>query len=213
MVEIMGEENCNGNKSCLIQFFFQTEYKNCFMTVYFSKYKWIVKFRQCIVINLQIKFILPDPDFVFQRKEGGDNEGWNSQHDGSTEGRTRRRVTLMKGGTMTALGNTARDSTAGWQQQGAAQRRVSQRIWRQQGAAWRDHKGKGRHGSKGQDSCHDGSTDGGTRRTAAALLTVDFVCWVRCTHYSNYEAAITKLGEQVAGNTKLEWWSFVYLPP
>jgi hypothetical protein len=25
------------------------------------------------------------------------------------------------------------------------------------------------------NSCHDGGTDGGTRRTAAALLTVDFV--------------------------------------
>jgi hypothetical protein len=39
MVEIMGEENNNANKSCLIQFFFRTEYKNCFMTVYFLKYK------------------------------------------------------------------------------------------------------------------------------------------------------------------------------
>ena len=56
---------------------------------------------------------MPDPDFVFQRKEGGVNEGWKSQHDGGTEGRTRRRVTLMKGGTMTALGNTARGSMAG----------------------------------------------------------------------------------------------------
>ncbi len=25
--------------------------------------------------------------------------------------------------------------------------------------------------------------------------------------------AITKLGEQVAENTKLKWWSVVYLPP
>ncbi len=65
------------------------------------------------LFDLQIKFILPDLDFVFQRKESGINEGWNSQHDGGTEGRTRRRVVLMKGGTMTALGNTARGSTAG----------------------------------------------------------------------------------------------------
>jgi hypothetical protein len=88
------------------------------MTVYFFKYKKIGKFRQCIVMNktlfdLQIKFILPDPDFVFQRKEGGINEGWNSQHDGGTEGRMRKSVALMKGGTMTALGNTARGSMAG----------------------------------------------------------------------------------------------------
>jgi hypothetical protein len=34
---------------------------------------------------------------------------------------------------------------------------------------------QGTHGSKGQDSCHNGGTDGGTRRTAAALLRVDFV--------------------------------------
>jgi hypothetical protein len=27
MVEIMGEENCNGNKSCLIQFFFEQNMK------------------------------------------------------------------------------------------------------------------------------------------------------------------------------------------
>ncbi len=56
---------------------------------------------------------MPDPDFLFQRKEGGVNEGWNSQHDGGTEDRTRRRVASMKGGTMTTLGNTARGSTAG----------------------------------------------------------------------------------------------------
>jgi hypothetical protein len=56
---------------------------------------------------------LPDPDFVFQRKEGGVDEGWNSQHDGGTEGRMRRRVASMKGGTMTALGNTARASMVG----------------------------------------------------------------------------------------------------
>ncbi len=68
---------------------------------------------------------MSDPDFVFQRKEGGVNEGWNSQHDGDTEDRTRRRVTSMKGGTMTALGNTARGSTAGRQRQGAARRRVA----------------------------------------------------------------------------------------
>ncbi len=56
---------------------------------------------------------MPDPDFVFQRKEGGVDERWNSQHDGGTEDRTRRRVASMKGGTMMALGNTARGSTAG----------------------------------------------------------------------------------------------------
>ncbi len=56
---------------------------------------------------------MPDPDFVFQRKEGGVKEGLNSQHDGGSEGRTRGRVTLMKGGTMIALGNTARGSMAG----------------------------------------------------------------------------------------------------
>jgi hypothetical protein len=117
---------------------------------------------------------LPDPDFVFQR-EGGVNEGWNSQHDGGAEGRTRRRVALMKGGTMTALDNTARGSTAGQQRQGAARQQAAQWRRRQQGAAWRDNKGKGLHSSKGQDSCQDGGTDGGTRRTAAALLTVDFV--------------------------------------
>ncbi len=72
------------------------------------------------LFDLQIKFILPDPDFVFQRKEGGVNKGWNSQHDGGTEGRTRRRVALMKGGTMMALDNTVRGSTAGRQRQGAA---------------------------------------------------------------------------------------------
>jgi hypothetical protein len=76
----------------------------------------------------------------------------------------------MKGGTMMALGNTARGSMAGRRRQGVAQRRRQQR-----GAAWQEDKGKGRHGSKGQDSCHNGGTDGGTRRTAAALLTVDFV--------------------------------------
>ncbi len=124
---------------------------------------------------MQIKFILPDPDFVFQRNVGGINEGWNSQHDGGTKGRTRRRVALMKGGTMTALGNTVRGSTAGRRQQGAAQRRVARRRQRQQGAAWQDDKGKGWHGSKGQYSCHGGGTDGGTRRTVAALLTGDFV--------------------------------------
>ncbi len=57
--------------------------------------------------------MLPDPDFVIQRKEGGVDKGWNSQHDGGTEGRMRRRVLSMKGGTMTALGNTARGSMAG----------------------------------------------------------------------------------------------------
>jgi hypothetical protein len=81
----------------------------------------------------------------------------------------------MKGGTMTALGNKARGSTAGGQRQGAAQRWAAQWRQRQQGAAWQDDKGKGRHGSEGQYSCHKGGTDGGTRRTAAALLTVDFV--------------------------------------
>jgi hypothetical protein len=65
------------------------------------------------LFDLQIKFILPDPDFDFQRKEGGINEEWNSQHDGGTEGCTRRTVALMKGGTMTALGNTARGSMVG----------------------------------------------------------------------------------------------------
>jgi hypothetical protein len=81
----------------------------------------------------------------------------------------------MKGGTMTALGNTARGGTAGQRRQGAARRWAAQRGQRQQGAAWRDNKGKGRHGSEGQDSCHDGGTEGGTRRMAAASLTVDFV--------------------------------------
>ncbi len=81
----------------------------------------------------------------------------------------------MKGGTMKALGNTARGSTAGWQWQGAARQRAAQRRQRQQGVAWQDNKGKGRHGSEGQDSCHDGGTEGGMRGTAAALLTVDFV--------------------------------------
>jgi hypothetical protein len=118
---------------------------------------------------------LPNPDFVFQRKEGGVNEGWNSQHDGGTEGCTRRRVALMKGGMMTALGNTARGSTVGRQRQGAAQRRAARRRQQQQGAAWQDDKNNGWHGSEGQYICHKGSTDGGTRRTAAALLTVDFV--------------------------------------
>ncbi len=118
---------------------------------------------------------MPDPDFVFQRKEGGVNEGWNSQHDGGTEGRTRRRGALMKGGTMTALGNKARSSTAGQRRQGAAQRRAARRRQRQRGTAWQDNKGKGRHGSEGQYSCHKGGTNGGTKRTAAASLTVDFV--------------------------------------
>jgi hypothetical protein len=45
----------------------------------------------------------------------------------------------------------------------------------QQGAVWQDNKGKRWHGSEGQDSCHDGGTDSGTRRMAAALLMVDFV--------------------------------------
>ncbi len=101
---------------------------------------------------------MPDADFVFQRKEGGVNEGWNSQHDGGTEGRTRRRVALMKGGTMTALGNNARGSTAGGRRQGAAQQQAARRRQRQQGAAWQDDKGKGRHGSEGQYSCHKGLT-------------------------------------------------------
>ncbi len=118
---------------------------------------------------------MPDPGFVFQRKEGVVNEGWNSQHDGSTEGHTRRRVASMKGGTMMALGNTARGSMAGGRRQGAAWRWVARRRRRQQGAAWQDNKGKGWHDSKGQDSCHDGGTDGGTSRMAAALLMVNFV--------------------------------------
>ncbi len=49
----------------------------------------------------------------FRGKEGGVNERWNSQHDVGTEGRTRRRVASMKGGTMMALGNTGRGSMAG----------------------------------------------------------------------------------------------------
>jgi hypothetical protein len=81
----------------------------------------------------------------------------------------------MKGGTMTALGNTARGSMAGQKWQGAARQQAAQRRQQQQGAAWQDNKGKGRHGSKGQDSCHDSGIDGGTRRTAAALLMVNFV--------------------------------------
>jgi hypothetical protein len=81
----------------------------------------------------------------------------------------------MKGGTMTALGNTARGGTAGRRRRGEARRRAARRGRRQRGAAWRDDKVKGRHGSEGQDSCHDGGTEGGTRRTAAASLTVDFV--------------------------------------
>ncbi len=86
-----------------------------------------------IVINKALfdlpiqQFILPDPDFVFQRKEGGVDKGWNSQHDGGTEGHTRRRVVLMKGGMMKALGNTARSSMVGWQRQGAARQRAA---WR-----------------------------------------------------------------------------------
>ncbi len=48
-------------------------------------------------------------------KKGGVDKGWNGQHDGGTEGRTRRRAASMKGGTMTALGNTARGGTAGRQ--------------------------------------------------------------------------------------------------
>ncbi len=52
---------------------------------------------------------------------------------------------------------------------------MAQRGQRQQGAAWQDDKGKGWHGSKGQDSYHNGSTEGSTRRTVAAFLTVDFV--------------------------------------
>jgi hypothetical protein len=95
----------------------------------------------------------------------------------------------MKGGTMTALGNTAKGSTARQRRQGVARRRVARRRQRQQGAAWRDNKGKGRHGNKGQDSCHNGSTDGGTRRTAAALLTVDFV---GCTN--GISGGITEVG-------------------
>ncbi len=68
--------------------------------------------NKCL-FDLQIKFNFPDPDFVFQRKEGGVDKGWDSQHDGSTESRMRRRVASMKGGTMTTLGNTARSSTEG----------------------------------------------------------------------------------------------------
>ena len=81
----------------------------------------------------------------------------------------------MKGGAMMALGNTARGSMAGGRRQGAAWRWVARRRRRQQGAAWQDNKGKGRHGSEGQYSCQEGGKDGGTRRTVAALLTVDFV--------------------------------------
>jgi hypothetical protein len=57
---------------------------------------------------------LPDPDYVFQRKVGGIDKGWNSHHDGGTEGCTRRRVTSMKGGTMTAYskGQNGRTMTA-----------------------------------------------------------------------------------------------------
>ncbi len=104
------------------------------------------------LFDLQIKFLLPDSDFVFQWKEGGVAKGLNSQHDGGTEGRTRRRVALMMGGTMTALGNTARGSTAGQLWQGAARRRAARRRQRQRGVAWQDNKGKGWHGSEGQDS-------------------------------------------------------------
>ncbi len=60
-------------------------------------------------------------------KEGGIDKGWNGQHDSGTEGCTRRRVKLMKGGSMMALGNTARGGMAGRRQQEAARRRVAQR--------------------------------------------------------------------------------------
>jgi hypothetical protein len=87
----------------------------------------------------------------------------------------RRRVASMKGGTMMALGNTARGSMAGQQRQGAAWQRAARRRQQQQGAHGETTKAMGRHGSKGQDSCHDSSTDGGTRRMAAASLVVNFV--------------------------------------
>jgi hypothetical protein len=86
---------------------------------------------------------LPDPDFVFQRNEGGINEGWNSQHDGGTEGHTRRRVALMKGGTMTASGNTvnggtmtARGSTAAGGTTETTTARGGMARGQRQGTAW-----------------------------------------------------------------------------
>jgi hypothetical protein len=103
------------------------------------------------------------------------DKGRNVQHDGGTEGHTRRRVASTKVGRMTTLGNTARGGMAGQRWQGAARRWAAQRGQRQQGVAWRDNKGKGRHGSEGQDGCHQGGTESSMRRMAAALLMVDFV--------------------------------------
>jgi hypothetical protein len=56
------------------------------------------------------------------KKEGRVNEGRKGLHDGSTEGKTRRRIALTKGSTMTARGDTARGCTARAAQRWAAQR-------------------------------------------------------------------------------------------
>jgi hypothetical protein len=60
------------DKYYLIQFSFLNRTRNYSKTIYFYKYKYVGKFEQYIVIDsnlfdLQLKLILPDPDFVFQR--------------------------------------------------------------------------------------------------------------------------------------------------
>jgi hypothetical protein len=45
-------------------------------------------------------------------KEGCINEGRKGLHDGSTEGKMKRRIASTKGGMMTARGDTARGGTA-----------------------------------------------------------------------------------------------------
>ncbi len=69
-------------------------------------------------------------------KEGGIDEGWNGQHDGGIEGRTRKRITSMKGGTMMALCNTARGGTAAGGMTGTTTARGSMVRRQRQGMAW-----------------------------------------------------------------------------
>ncbi len=58
--------------------------------------------------------------------EGRIDEGQKVLHDGSTEGKMRRRIALTKGGMMTARGDTARGGTVRAAQQRAAQRKA---VW------------------------------------------------------------------------------------
>jgi hypothetical protein len=60
-------------------------------------------------------------------KEGRVDEGRKGLHDGSTEGKTRRRIASTKGGAMTARGGTARAAQRWAARRRAARRRAARR--------------------------------------------------------------------------------------